>query len=402
MKRHHRMSKLVLAAITAAAITGCSATTGHDENMADATARWNSVRSGSMAKMAEQQFEAGDLDRAEETLASAIAIDQGNPYLHLLAGRVALERGQLERSYNRLERAVSAQGGLRMPDAHYYRGIVLQRWNQFDKALEAYRQAYELAPDHAGYLLAMGEMLVAMDRIDEAMQLLQDRAAYFDQSAGLHAAIGHLHIIRGEKTEAVAELMQASVLAPEDAQILEDLALAELSTGQFDEAIQHLKTLNLLPGMAARRDTRQMLAGAYLAANRPADAMSVYVKMTRKDPEDVEAWVSLGQLAWDRGDTRGAMTAAGHVRVLDANRPEGHLMAGMVWYKRGDLDRAVDLFTLAAERSPKSAGPLLLKGIALEQQGKTEEAAAVYAEALKREPQDTRARRLLASVSGLK
>jgi Flp pilus assembly protein TadD len=69
-----------------------------------------------------------------------------------------------------------------------------------------------------------------------------------------------------------------------------------------------------------------------------------------------------------------------------------------VMQKRGRIDDALRSFDRAAEAAPAVADPLILRGIALQQAGRTTAAAEAYAEALKRQPNDARAASLLASV----
>ena len=393
--------RIVSALVGAGAVlvlVGCaSGPTRHEDAVNTADARWKQLRSSQFMRMAQQQFDTGDLDQAEKTLLEAISVDAANPHLHILAGRLALERGQLERAYQRLDLARELDE--KLSPAAYYQGIVLQRWKKFDLALQCYEQAYELEPDNVAYLLAVGEMLVALDRSGDAVARLKDKADYFAQNAGIRAAIAQLHAMRKEYERAAWWMRQASLLAPDDAKLREDLAMLQLSAGQTDEAIESLEGLCAAEMVHERRDLFVALAAAYQQAGRPGEARKAYLKLTRANPRDADAWLALGELAWAGNDLGSALTAAQRVMAVAPKRHEGFLLAGMVWQKRGRHDDALRHFDRAARLAPHVAEPAILRGITLEQAGRLDAAAEAYAEALRRQPDDPRARTLLARVT---
>lgn len=369
----------------------------HQKQVNAANTRWLSMRSGMMLQMAQQQFDTGDLDQAEKTLTDAISLDAKNPRLFILAGRIALERGQLERAYQRLD--TSIQLNPKIAEAHYFQGIVLQRWQRYGDALEAYRRAYALQADSPAFLLAISEMLTVTDRTEEAIALLTEKVTYFDQNAGVRAALGQLHMMRKQYDKAVDYYRQAALLKPDDLRLVEGLAAAQLEAGRTTEAIAGYERLCADKSRANRRDLPLALARAYEQAGRSGDARTIYVKLTRLDPADAEPWLKLGQLAWAQGDTGGALLAAKEATGRAPKNPAGYLLAGLIWQKRGNLEEALRNFDRAAELAPQNNEAVILRGITLQRAGRSAAASAAYAEAVRRVPTDARAQELLASVT---
>ncbi|MCE9590966.1 MAG: tetratricopeptide repeat protein [Planctomycetes bacterium] len=369
----------------------------HDKAVNAANTKWHSLRSNMMLKLGQQQFDTGDLDEAEKTTADAIGIDSKNAKLYVLAGRIALERGQLERAYQRLQ--LASEFDPKLPDAPYFQAIVLQRWQRYGDALAGYQKASELQPDNASFVLATCEMFVALNRTDEATDLLKSKVTYFDQNAGIRVALAQLAMMHKKPAEAVDYLQQASLLQPDDKQIIENLALAQIAAGQTSKAIAVLEKLCADPKNADRRDLLRTLANAYQHDGRAADARRTYVRLTQTDPSDSESWIKLGELAWSQGDLAGALLAANRSIALAPKRPEGYVLAGLALQKRDRLDEALRMFDRAAEVAPNSAEPVLLRGMALQHAGRNKDAVQAYTEALRREPKDTRAQQLLAAVS---
>ncbi|MCC7408596.1 MAG: tetratricopeptide repeat protein [Phycisphaeraceae bacterium] len=377
-------------------LAGCGGPSTKKQVLNGAELRWRQMRSNMALQMAQQQFDTGDLELAEKTVTSALAQDPKNPRLYVLAGRVCIERGQLERAYHFFEQSVDFDG--KAPEPHYYQGIVLQRWQEYARAEAEYRRAFELEPDNVAYLLAMGEMRVADGRLDGALKLLEDRIVYFDQNASLRVAIGRIHQIAGRPVKAMEYFQKALILDPDNHGVAEDLALAQLDAGRFDEAAATLRQLTGLPEYKDRKDVGRLLAKAYLSVGRIEDAKAIYLQQRRSDPEDVEAWVGLGETSWASGDPSATLLAAERVMRLAPQRHEGYLMAGLALRKQGKFDQAAGMFEKAAKVQPDNIAPMLLWGAALEEAGRKDQAAKVYQRVLERDPNNERAKRLLAQV----
>lgn len=380
--------------LCATSLIGC--TNNHQEWKDDATSRWNGIRSAAMLDMARGQFEAGALDQAEKTINEAAGVDASNPLLHLMAGRISLERGQLERAYRLFE--LSAELDDTNADTYYYQGVVLQRWHQQEAALDAYKKAYELEADKANRMLAVAETYVALDRADEAIELLEDRKYYFDQNAGIRAMLGHLYSMKNEYKLSVENFRQATMLDPENIRFQEELALSQVAADNHADAVGTLKMLLERPEYSERNDLKRSLATAETKLGRIDAARQIYIGLTRQDPTNTADWIRLGELCWKSEDLGGALIAANRAITLAPQRHEGYLLSGLVWQKRGRVENALEMFDRAADLAPHDSTPLILRGISLQKTDRKAAAAEAYSEALKRNPEDTRAQRLLAQV----
>ena len=392
------MLKLAVGGAVVLGMAGCQApSAGHTKAVNAASQRWKDARSALVIKIAQQAFDRGDLDRAESTLLEAVAIDPENANLHLLAGRLALERGQLERSHGRLQRAIELDEQL--SQARYFQGVVLQRWQRYSAALNRYREAYALQADNIAYLLAVGEMLVATDQADQAIELLTSKLVYFDQSAAIRVALGQLYGLDQDHDRAAELLREALLLDPTSTAIAEELAAAESAAGQTAAAIETLEYLCANVTVESRPDLWRLLAGSYRQAHRLGDARAIYEQLRDSAPLEADNWIKLGELAWLEENTATALRSAKRAIALAPHRHEGYLLAGMVWQKRGRADEALRMFDRAAELAPDNADPLILRGITLQRDGQPDEAAKAYAQALQRQPTDDRARSLLLGLT---
>lgn len=155
---------------------GCQSLKPPDSKAA-AQKRWNEARASILFGLAQDQYKGHDFDSCKQTCGEALKMVPESCPLHTLMAKVEIEQGQLEQAEKDLE--LARKFGPREPEPYYLSGVVYQRWQRPQLALEFYRQAGERAPAELAYLLAQGEMLVALGRTDEALQLLQAKVTYF-------------------------------------------------------------------------------------------------------------------------------------------------------------------------------------------------------------------------------
>lgn len=391
-----RLAIALVGAVVVFGFAGCQTPTSA-ENKEAAHDRWSLARAGVMYSMAKQQFEVGDLDKAEKTVRSALGTKPDEPRFLELAARIAIERGELEKAFHTLELANGYNAD--RPETHYLFGVVFQRWQKYPAAYDSYLKSYDLKSDEVSPLLAAAEMLVKMNRDKEAIDLLESKATYFEHNPALRVAVGRMHMLRRDFKIASRFYREAHLLAPDDPTILEHLASALYASDQPGEAIYYLVNLRQVPAYKDRSDVAMTLGDCYMATGKPNKARKVFMELTEADENNVAAWIKLGQAAWVVGDRIRAEESARRTMALAPERHEGYLLHGMIAMQRKRHDEAVKVFTHASALAPEQAAPLILKGMALERLGNTRAAVASYQQALRVDPNDQRARALLTAVA---
>ncbi|MEM6392900.1 MAG: tetratricopeptide repeat protein [Planctomycetota bacterium] len=401
-----RLSLLVLAPCALAGMTFLAGCKTWGQVKQDVANPYLEMRSNLVLQMAQSHFESGQLDIAQKHVNDATKIDPTNPDLYLMDGRIALERGQLERAMKLFtvsiqldEKAAedSAQH-VQNPDPHHFQGVIFQRWQRFDEAVEAFGKAYTIERDNPAHLMAMAGALVPLDRTDDAITILEEQRTYFDQSSALRASLGHLYRLQGKHRKAVRAFEEAVTLQPENTKLREELALSQAADGQHEDAASNLRIVLEDPDARDRLDLHRLLAQSQIADGQISAARQTLINLTRQYAAEADDWVNLAKLAWREKDYNGTLFAAHNVTQVAPERPEGYLLAGMVWQHRGNDVNALRMFDRAAELDTDDATALVLRGVVLQRSGKPEAAALAYREALQRQPADPRAKRLLASV----
>lgn len=394
----HRYAFVLVAATGLAALAGCNGPTkAGTEARAAARERLGEFKAGFVLDQARQEFEAGRLERAVETVRQALVALPEDPKAHLLMGRVQFEQGRLEQSLASFEKAIEFDEGF--ADAHYRRGIVLQRWRRDVEAYESYVKAAELEPSNVHYLLAAAETLVMQRRLDEAEALVDEKLPIFEYNAALRQLSAQIAALEGDRAKAAQLLDEARMLRPDDDQLLEEVVIARWRAGMHGAC---LEAITLLQGRLdePRFDLVLLEARCLALVGRGEEAHAAYRTLLRLRPDDVRTWIEFGSVAWDLEDWRRLAWCGGRLTDLAPDRFEGHLFKGLYERWRGELDLARGHFEDAAERAPDAAIPHLLLGRTLAELGRTDDAKAAYRDALKADPGNAEAQVLLSRLAG--
>ncbi len=271
-----------------------------------------------------------------------------------------------------------------------------QKERTFGRAIEAYRKAVELYPDHGSARNNLGVRLEQFERYEEALvqfQFLLDRGTRFAAAPGNLATI---HTALGEDEKALAILQDGVRTYPDNSYVLADLGNQLDRQGRSGEALEVLARAHALdpdsplprmgqvsahllrgePEVAASiaRDLAavddpffrwigpQFLALCLLNQGRSAEALSAVEDATRAfgspGPLSGRAQVYAAHILLERGEPEKALRHAGEARVAgDGNYGEwaGLFFAALAEErlgKRQEADRLADALRTSAESLP--------------------------------------------------
>jgi len=331
-------------------------------------------------------------------------------------------------------------------------GMLLQAWEQWDAAADAYRRAQALAPDEADwwYLGGLTDTARAMPdsaarQFARAAALAPDQAALVslrladatlaagadDEAEALYRALlaepahaaaawyglGRLALQRDDQAAARAALQKATALHPEFGAAHYALAQAHRRAGDTDAAAVALALQQRCPACGPWPDDpwQARIAGlrddAFARLTRGIAAASV--NTTSVSPEAIR----LHEAAVAQPETRGQA----HLNLIelygragDAARAKQHYLAALdqpgfatdadrkyagILLEQQQVDEALALFTRATTRTPRDAVAWQGRGLALERLGRVGEAAEAYGTALAVAPDDHQSRFALARLS---
>jgi len=377
------VGRVTLTAAVVLALAGCA---GHgtytQEHLERSRLRQNLLKSEIQAQMANQQYLAGDLEKALKSVDNAIEMNEESAEMHVLRGRILLELGSLEQSRLAFVKATTLNP--KNVDAAYFQGILSERAGKTDDAITHYQQAMTIDPANPQYVIAAAEMLIQRKDTGAAKDLLSSRGTDFAQNAGFRQLQGQIAMLEKQYARGADLLMEARLLSPDDLNIQEELARAQMFAKRFGEAQLTLQQLLKTKNNENRRDLRMMQTRCLMALDRLGEARSALIALTNESEgaNDVQSWFDLGQVCVRLGDQQRVRIAASRLVAMAPERSEGYLLRAMHHRMNQQLQPALEAVNKAVSISPKDPTGYSLRALITQQLGNIEQSRQDQAKAI--------------------
>lgn len=150
---------------------------------------------------------------------------------------------------------------------------------------------------------------------------------------------------QGDIAGACAAYQLLSAQYPDQPEVLNMLAIAQMQLGQTREAWHSAqRAADLRPGKARYQNT---LATALWMADQPEAAVTTLRRAVELDPTLCEAWINLAEILAHRGDTAEATRCLERAVELKPNSPDLLLKTGRLHAAHGSAAQASKLFRRA-------------------------------------------------------
>ncbi|MGH7133415.1 MAG: tetratricopeptide repeat protein [Phycisphaerales bacterium] len=397
----NRICVATVIALTALATAGCvgpkDRTTGQ---ITEAHSKLATVKSGVEWQQAQQQFLAGDLDKALSSINKSLKVNPKVAKSHVLKGRIILEKGDAAAAAECFNQALVLDP--ENCDANYYLGIIAERTRDNAEALARYRRAMELDPSHPQYVIASAEMLVQLDQRNEAIQLLLSCSSDISNNAGIRQTLGQIEMLCGHYAKAAEYFGEARLIAPNDTQIIEQLAKAQVAAGQYADAEFYLSQLFKNDKTATRRDLQVLRARCLVQLDRLVDARTLLLKLTESESgqADAQTWIMLGEVCAKLNDNGRLRTISQRLISATPDRWEGYALKGLWLQRTNRRDEAAVAFKAAVDRCGDDVTPVVLYGALLSEMGKSAEARKCAERAMAMQPSSPLAVKLQNYIDG--
>ena len=311
----------------------------------------------------------GKVDRALAT-ASELALKHPNaPQVLELLGRTQMAAKDVDSAVASFRKLADRLP--HAPQAQNLLGRALAAASDPEGARQAFRRALA---ENADFRPAR-ESLIALEtqqgNLDTAMSLAQDLRKKYPNDAAVDMLVGDIYMRQEQPADALIAYGEAQKKEASSALAVR-LFRARKALGNVDQALDGLKVwVDTHPkGIALRH----VLAGAYLDGERFADAIAQYERLEQDDPAN--RVVVLNNLAWlyQRVGSDKAVPTAEKAYALAPNSAEVTDTLGWVLLSSGDKTRGLDLLRSAAAMAPTSPEIRYHFAVALNQNGRLQEA----------------------------
>ncbi len=242
----------------------------------------------------------------------------GEPRLHFYAGLVH-ERmrawGKAAEAYG----SVSREAGELFHEARLHRAIALSSMGQHPKAIELLRKGLDERPDYQALIPAYARALERGGQVKEAESVLA-KAVNDKPAAEVFEALSGLYERAGRLGEAVTVLTQALRKRPRDEQLLYALGTVYERKGDTQKSLEKMRSaLEVNP-----ENSNAMNFIGYLLADTGKDfeeAEKLLMRALELKPENASYLDSLGWIYFKRGDVDKAVETLNHANSVSPNEP---------------------------------------------------------------------------------
>lgn len=264
----------------------------------------------------------------------------------LTIARLYARQKHFDKAINIVEKILAKEN---LSEARYFLAVLQVQQGRLERALKQIRQIESTAPEFADALLLQVRILREQDKLDEAMQLLQDQIdAGKLRNSEFYIMLAALHQLEGRDDLSKKVLLQGLEVFPKDENLLYEYGLLLENDGDHEAALAIMeKIIELKPDHAA----------------------------------------ALNFVGYSWADTKVNLDQAlDYIQRAIELKPENgyiHDSLGWVYYRLGKLDQAIKALETAVKLSPEDAAILEHLGDVYLESGRVREALQSYRKAAK-------------------
>jgi tetratricopeptide (TPR) repeat protein len=336
----------------------------------------------------QEALRVGDTQAEQESFQKAVREEPDVAAARSALGEALRKNGRPKEAVKEFERALELD-----PEnlsAYVGLGTIREKEGDAESAFAHFRRTLELNPDYqpgakgtvrileargrdalkSEEWSLLGRSYLALQRYDEAVEAL-NKAMKDSPSFDTRKALGTAEFFRGEDERALASLTEAHDQVPQDLEVLYYMGAANLRLGKSEIGIgfleqllemdplnpgaQRLLGLSLADNPARTEDAVRYLLGAdaagaqiksfscilgtlYMRLRRSHDASRAFEDCLTQDPDFTGAYLGLGIIADDQGQTRDAIHYLGKYISLEEDPDRSAIFRLGVAYLRSGQD----------------------------------------------------------------
>jgi superkiller protein 3 len=318
--------------------------------------------------------------QAEQAYRKAVKLDPRQPAGYLRLARLHQGQGKLDKAEALIEKARKAAPD--SADPYVVLAQLREQQGRTDDAIALYRQLVQLRPNEAsGAFQRIGDLLIALERHDEAAAALGLAVQRDPSNAGAYFSLGTIHERQGNLEQA-AEMYSRTIHANSDYHKAY-IALGRVYGQQgnksaLESIVRQLMSLDLEPEerYAACLESAEL----YKTVDEAGSARASYDRAIELDPLRPEGYVALMRLFAGEGRLDDAVQVCHQM----ARQPElaygAHVSRGSLLAEKQDHGSAEEAFRQAIRLSPGASDAYERLGQLLVGQERPRDAAKVYRE----------------------
>ena len=261
---------------------------------------------------------------------------------------------------------------------------------QYDKAIELYRELLEKAPDNLQVNYEIGICFLETNQFNEAVAKMNELLALKPGFIGAKFILGNLQGKQGKLDKEIKIYQDIITENERFPQIFQYLGVTYYRKGDFGQAVETFKkALAMEPD---NTNVRFNLALSYEDQEKYEEAIAEYSQVIEKDPDNLAAHLNLGVLYGNIGDTEKEMEEYKAINKIDPKYPDIYFNAGIIQYNKDNIKQAMRMFRKTISCDPNFIKAYYNLGVLYQQQGNEHMARNCLRKVLELDPGHEKAR----------
>jgi len=315
-----------------------------------------------------------------EAYRKAVELDPSLSAVRMNLALLHARKGEYQPALEQLEEILKR--GPEQADALYLSGEFLLQSRQKEQARERFARVITREPEHAGALAGLGKISLEAKQYEEASGFYA-RSAQAKPTTESYFNLALAELSLGRRDQAVEALQKALALAPEDPDVLGLLGIVQLQQNKLPDAVASLRQ-----ALAGKPDALwySHLGVALEQSNDFAGAAAAFQKAVDINPGSADDWAQLGIVRVRLKQNDVAMVSLQKAIALDGRHFAALATFGDLLLDRKDYETAVQTYRRALEVNPKDFFTSFNLGLALSESGRSEEALGAFRATLELAP----------------
>ncbi|MHC4985695.1 MAG: tetratricopeptide repeat protein [Planctomycetota bacterium] len=381
---------IILAVLAA---TGCDSMWVDHQQLAED--QWDENRAGAACNEAAEHLSVGRLEQAERRAREALDLAETYVPARIVLAKTLIEQGNYHAAAAELDEVLIAE-----PDSAegvFLLAVAEERLGKLPEALQDYQRAYRLDDTNFNAVLAATEVMVSMANLDEAQTYLSGHLADSGGSPAAYELAGRVAMMREQFGLAAEYYRTAWEGEIDNNDYLEATGLAEALAGDYQRAARSL---------TARGERGDAPAWVYatlgdcqLALGDVDDAIESYRTRCEIRSDQAASWDALAKAYLMNGAFDEVCVAAERALDIDPTDVDAMCLKGYALVELGRCEQAVRVLAPAVQAAPDDVMLQCLLGRAYSGLGEVARAGSCYRKAVRLEPENAMAWALLREVS---
>ena len=234
------------------------------------------------------------------------------------------------------------------------KGFYLVHTRQFYEAVELYTEAIEIAPGFVPLYALLGDAYKSMFQYEDAINEFRMVLWHDPLNILAYRALCQIYEELGDYDNAIVMYEKLIELNPNNPIYHSNLANIYYMSGNTKEAVTcYYNAIMLNPSQSWTSIIAQTLGYVFQESEKNFDAaISSYQNALHLTPKDVDIYINLGSVFYDKGDFQSALAIYNLALEIAPNDARIHCNLGYLYWGKGDHDNAIKEYKLATKYDP--------------------------------------------------